>query len=632
LAPSDPRGLPPAYATAEAAVLAAERRRSPGLAGAVDPTPAHWASLRVTLYQHALLLGGLAHMYAAERLHRFAHLVVSAPFFHPVPLACMKDNHPVAVLMQKCVPNRCQLRSLVDEITHCMRSHPSAREYVEISVFCSLLGLYPGSEPAPLPARRRFLRRYMARRADAEASAESVVETLLRLRCQQTLFFALKESLVYLVNRCNHAVRRVLEEFHGWHEFCTLVRRALDDARRGLRGDYGDLTGFEKSLSHVSKQKIRRLFSRQPSVRNFEATVTLECEKFFTRSCRRGRSCHWATLSRACLRVPYTDMPLSWLAGMARRPEDTPAQTADRAARFRALIPMLEEAKRVFLLDGTKTKLRQALATAGGWDDALVDVSDLSDVFRKKRTTRFVRLPASVTVQQIRALRRIYKVPDGVPLDQCPKMMGVCAVCEECDTFRSFLTPKTTRAKAQNGLTAFGFAQSLIDDDDFGFYCGRRPAAPERENSLRGAKTGRALRHARFHGTRCGDTKLRQINLIGRLLVFRSKMYTICCYCGNFFHFGKHQVPWHGDRLCCGRCVTQDGRYLFLNDLSCNWCGKACRAAKLCEIWTKDKQKRALCTGCCKPQFQNAPAYTLDWTQMCAQLTGMASRKTRHTT
>ena len=626
--------MPPGFASAEAAVLAAERRRPPGLTGAVDPTPAHWASLRITLYQHALLLGGLARAYAAERLQPFAYLVVSAPFFHQVPLACMKRD-PVAVLLSKCVPNRCQLRSLMDEITHCMRSHPSAREYVETSVFCSLLGLYPGSCPAPLPARRRILRLYMSRRADAGALAESVVETLLRLRCQQTLFFALKESLVYLVNVHNHAVRRVLAECHGWTAFCRLVQGALDRARGEMSGGHNDLLLFEKSLSHVSKQKIRRLFSQQQSsTRDWESTVTLECEKHFVRGSAQGRSCHWSTLRRACLRVPFTNMPLQWLtlAGFAYHPGDTPAQTADRAGRFRALVPRLEEARRVFLLDGSKAKLRQALASLGSWDDGVVDVSDLARAFKIKATTYFVPLPAHVVVHQIRALRRIYNVPDGVPLDQCPKMMGVCAVCEECDTFRSFLTPKTTRAKARNGLTAFGFAQSLIDDNDFGFYCGRRPAPKEREHSLRGAKTGRALRHARFYGTRCGDTKLRQINLIGRILNFRGTQYAICCYCGNFFQFGKHQVPWHGDRLCCGRCVTQDGRYLFLNDLSCNWCGKACRAAKLCEIWTKDKQKRALCTGCCKPQFQNAPAYTLDWTQMCAQLTGMASRKTRHTT
>ena len=66
---------------------------------------------------------------------------------------------------------------------------------------------------------------------------------------------------------------------------------------------------------------------------------------------------------------------------------------------------------------------------------------------------------------------------------------------------------------------------------------------------------------------------------------------------------------------------------MFVNDLSCDWCGKACRAAKLCQVWTKDKEKRALCKTCCKPQYQNAPAYTLEWKDMCAQLAGMTSKK-----
>lgn len=97
----------------DAAVDAAEALR-PAAAGAVDPTPAHWQSLRLTLYQHMLWTDPTfdeTRVFSVAQLHPFAPYIVSAPFFHPTPLACMKERFPVAVLLQKCVPNRCQLRS-----------------------------------------------------------------------------------------------------------------------------------------------------------------------------------------------------------------------------------------------------------------------------------------------------------------------------------------------------------------------------------------------------------------------------------------------------------------------------------------------------------------------------------------
>lgn len=612
------------------AAVAAEKLR-PRVVGAVDPTADHWKGLQVTLYQHAILTQypssssvDFDAVFSAESLHEFAHLIVSAPFFHPTPLVCKKD--PVSVLLQKCVPNRCQLRSLVDEISSCMNSHPTAREFLERSVLCSLLGLYPGSTPPDLHARWQLVTAH-ASQTTSSSSFESVVATLLRLRCQQTLFFALKESLIYLVNRCNHAVRVVLEEHHGWQNFCELVTTAMNRARASLTGDFDDLERFERTLAHVSKQKIRRLFSQQPSIRDWESVLTLECEKTFERASVLGRSHNWELLQRAALRVPNTEMPLHWLRGMAHRPGDTREQCLDRARRLDALVPSLRDAREAFFADGNKTKLRQALEQAGSWDDILVEVASLADVFRHKRSTHFVTLPASVTVEQIRALRRAYNVEDGTPLSDCPPLMGVCGVCVECDTLRSFLTPKLSRSRASNGLVAFGYSQSLVDDETGIFYCGRKPASADRENSSRGCKTGRALRMARFYGKNCCNTPLTSINLIGRVLVFRGRMMiSICCFCGNFFCI--RGTNWHGASLCCNRCVTADGRKLY-ESTNCDWCGKQCRTANLTDVWTSDKKKRSLCKVCSRPAFSNAPSFSLDWKAICDDLTGVNKSKRR---
>jgi len=616
---------PPADPTR--AIAQSEALRSPA-PGAVDPGPAHWRNLQITLFQQAVLRNPAApnfeSLFSATSLHEFAYVIPSAPFLHPAPLACLKLD-PVSVLVQKCVPNRCQLRSLIDEISKTIHLNRRARDFLERGVYCSLLGLYPGATPPSLSARVKLVREstLFENTQTVTPSQDSVISTLLRLRCQQTLFFALKEAVIYLVNECHPTLRTVLEEYHGWAAFCRLVRTAMDRARACLTGEKSDFEKFERSLQHVSKQKIRRLFSRQPGARDFEKELIVECDKFFVKESKLGSSCHGNVLKRASLRAPNIDAPLGWLRGMAHRPSETPGQWDARARRFDELIPALERAKTAFCLDGSKIKLRQALVGKDNtWDNSLVDVAALGHTFRQKRTTHFVRLPAHVTIEQIRALRRIFCVPDGQ--EDTPRLMGLAAFCEECDTCRSFLTPKITRARVSNGLVAFGYEKSLVcEDDPTQFYCGRKPAMAEKESSARGAKTGKALRHARFHGKRCCDTKLTFVNLVGRLLVFRSSIFGICCFCANYFELQGDS--WHGASLCCGRCIDAQGRKLY-ETAACDWCGKRCRSTNLTQLWTADGNKRALCKACSKPAYANAPSFSLDWQLMCNELCGVSSK------
>lgn len=613
----------------------AERLRARNVEWSHDANAVHWAELRITLYQHIVLCSGENSSFGEEAtlsarcLDPYSYLVMSAPFFHPVPLLPLIKNNPIASIIAKTIPNRCQVRSLIDEIQASLNSHAPARDFLEKVVRCSLLGLFPGSKPPSLRARRILLDQMKSKNFESSAhgSAEAisgVVGTLVRKRHHQTLFFCLKDALVYMVNHCAPVLRTVAKEYHGWEEFCAMIHTSMNRARASLLGANAeeDLQRFEKILQGVSKQKIRRLFSRQPSSRDFEQVLIAECERLFTKDSRLCRSEHYALIQKAALRVPSVDTPLHWLRGMAKRREDCHAQTQERLRKFDALVPALVQARAAFYEDGSKTKLKAALTEAGAWDDIIVDVCALATIFRYKRTTHWVRLPVHVCVEQIRALRRVFSVPDGLPLDQCPKLMGVAAVCQECSCFRSFLTPK--RGRASNGLVAFGFSQSLVSDEELGaFYCGRKRSAPDRAPG-RSAKTGRALRHSQYFGKRCQDTRLTTMNLIGRILVFRQKMFAICCYCANFYCLDNN-TPWHGASLCCGECIDNNGRKLWAFN-NCDWCAKKCRAAHITSVWCKDKKEHKLCKQCCRPAFHAKP-YTLSWREICDTLTGCRSNK-----
>ena len=611
----------------------AERLRARDVEWCHNPKAVHWSELRITLYQHIVLCSPQSPSFArgatlsARCLDPYSYLVLSAPFFHPVPLAFMKNN-PTASIISKTIPNRCQVRSLIDEIQASLHSHAHTRDFLEKVVRCSLLGLFPGSKPPSLRARRLLLEQMKSRNTefghDSADGITGMVGRLVRKGHHQTLFFALKDALVYMVNHCLPVLSTVASEFHGWEGFCTMIHASMNRARSSLLGvnDREDLERFEKILQSVSKQKIRNLFSRQPSSRDFEQVLISECERMFTKDSRIYRSEHYALIQSAAVRVARTDTPLHWLRGMAKRRGDTPAQTQKRQCAFDVLVSLLVEARDAFYEDGSKAKLKNALALAGSWDETIVDVCALANVFKHKRTTHWVRLPVHVCVEQIRALRRVFSVRDGLPLEQCPKLMGVAAVCQECSSFRSFVTPK--RGRASNGLVAFGFSQSLVSDDDLGaFYCGRKHSAPDRVAG-RSAKTGRALRHSQYFGKRCQDTRLTTMNLIGRILVFRQKMYAICCFCANFFCINNN-TPWHGASLCCGECIDNSGRKLWAFN-NCDWCAKKCRAAHITSIWCKDEKEHKLCKQCCRPAFLAKP-YTLSWREICDTLTGCRSNK-----
>lgn len=509
---------------------------------ALHPSPAQWESLRITHYQHELLMKLKPRaaqddaLLNAKTLHSYACYVLNAPFFHPVPLASYKAV-PIASIIAKTVPNRCQVRSLVDTVQTLLYSDSEARQFLERCVLCSLLGLFPGAKPPCLAARVALLEKAGARSSDTSLGANSgVVSMLLRERLHQVLFFSLKESLVYMTNHCCPSLATVLREFHGWDEFCGIIKSSMNRARGGLKGSANDLHAFEKCLGLVSKQKIRKLFSRQPSSRDFETALLTECERPFSTGSAINESEFSKRLKEWAMKVPDTEIPLRWLHGMVYRDGLSEKQIANRKQRMQKLVENLKQAKEMYLMDGSKIKLKSAIHQAGSWDDILVDVYALAFTFKNKRSTHWIRLPVHVTIKQIRALRRVFKVKDGTPLKDCPRLMGKMGLCESCSSVRSFLTPK--RGRASNGLVAFGYCKSLVSDQKLDeFYCGRKKLPPDRSASSRSVKTGRALRHARFFGKFCGDTVLKQLSLIGRNLVWRSKQYGICSYCGELKRF-----------------------------------------------------------------------------------------------
>ena len=108
----------------------------------------------------------------------------------------------------------------------------------------------------------------------------------------------------------------------------------------------------------------------------------------------------------------------------------------------------------------------------------------------------------------------------------------------------------------------------------------------------------------------CSQTPLIKINLLGRILQFYEKMYTICSSCGNVMAYSDKYFNGKNG-FYCGCCLSNDGE--LFTTISCSFC---C-AVKNNESWQpltiqgetgneQDRRQIYLCNACYKPWIRDS--------------------------
>lgn len=480
---------------------------------------------------------------------------------------------PLVHILTKCTPQRCQIRSLAVIIYNYSRLHDDVYHFVRNVVKASLLGIYEGNTRPSLAVRCEIVKVF-------DRLTRNAFLNWMQSDHQQFLFFSVKEYIVFATKHLP-SLHSILRARYKWHNFEEVVSRTMNTARGLITTDVLKLDAVEQCIRDVSRGSTHMY---RPRKTTFCRVVMQECERYCERNMVVSTNTtlpkqHEDLMYQMLIRARTDRMPFQWLQCFGVSEADT---------------DVLVQHEDVFSADGARGKLRALVA---GMDVYLLErLRALAHAYSRKSNVRVFTLPLHVTLAQVKALRNMHNIPDGVPAPN----MGRTYVCFQCKQFRGFVTHRS--GSRVNNLCAFGHSKVLIDDVASRLFCGRRFDKMEKKRSDTAAKAATQVAKDQRKENRmqlCATTELQPVQLVGNILQFYNHLYTICTLCGNYMKYD----PVHFDKnLACGCCV-QNG--VMFRNVRCMWCQSKAHISKPITV---TEGKIFLCRSCFKPWIRNATA------------------------
>ena len=514
-------------------------------------------------------------------------------------------DYPIVHLLSKGLPQRCQIRNMREILSNYSRKYDTVYEFIYSCLLCSLLGMYKScTVRPPLNIRIRLYRKFRS------MSKAEMLQWMIQDH-QQLLFYVIKEFLIFGVHEIP-SIYAEIERRYYWDKFEQCVAKAMNTVRSSIEDNANIMhfKGVEPQLIAINKQQVHHLF--RPTRHLFCHVIINECEKIDDSK----------YIDYIRKETPLENKDIMYQ--MAIRTEELKCTPFEWLQYFNVKEDIIKNLKKVqdtYIQDGSKGSLKSLLE---GMDRYTFEcVRDLCEVFDRKNNVRLFTLPKHIYIQQCQALRRKHEIQNNCPIDQDT---GSSYVCLECKQFKGFVTG-IDKGKVKN-LYAYGHSKILIDDETMELYCGKRSdkvdgkkrnvIKPEytsfidvdyqrvmNANEIRHRKRQAKEKRKDLRSKVCSKTPLVSVNLLGVLLQYYGKLYTMCPVCANFMlvtseHFTK-------DGFYCG-CCMQHGK-LYTN-VSCEWC----HAIRGNESWTpikvKDNENKEmniyLCQQCHKPWIRNA--------------------------
>lgn len=535
--------------------------------------------------------------------------VINCNFFNET-----KKTHPLVHLISKSLPQRCTIRNLSDILHEYSRKHDYVYEFVISCLKASLLGLYKESVVRPPFHIRKVLLNVFQ-----EKSKNEFLQWML-MDHQQLLFYIIKEFLVFACKLVPSLYDEIIQRY-SWGKFEEGVSTAMNSVRKYEYWDETDpllFTNVENMLASVNKQQIHHLY--RPIKCSFAYAVMSECLRIDEEKC--------VTKSNMVTDLKWRDL----MHQIAIRTKERLIQF-DLLECFRvsqSSINSINHIQEVFMEEGSKSSLKQFLLSLNRHEFEVI--RDFADAYDRKANVQIYDLPCHTYINQCIALRRKHRLKNG---EELPKHIGEVLVCMNCKTFKTFVNHHDNKGVVQN-LYAFGNQKVLVEDDTDGeelkIYCGKRCDKSDgkkrhnynsefssflnlseeeisKSNQLRQRKREAKEMKKDYENDICSKTELVKVNLLGRILQFYGKLYTICPSCGNGMAYsGKYFNGNNG--FYCGCCLSDEGE--LFTTISCQFC---C-AIKNNESWQpitvqgeNDENERRqiyLCNTCYKPWIRDS--------------------------
>jgi len=213
-----------------------------------------------------------------------------------------------------------------------------------------------------------------------------------------------------------------------------------------------------------------------------------------------------------------------------------------------------------------------------------------------------IPLPVHIYVKQVVALKKKFNIPFDKPL---PEKLGTFLACVSCRSFKGPLSvvrrkmrkntkkKKVSAEKMKNDRREYeyyiiGNQRVLIDEDTDRLYCkGNKnknedkkqtknlfPNVPE--NSALSCKQKedaekKLIKNAlkERNETKCNDTELTRISLVGNAFRFFGKCYVLCPSCATPFEYNWTKFGY--GQLTCRKCPSKE---MLDRDIRCVFCNK----------------------------------------------------------
>ena len=525
-----------------------------------------------------------------------------------------KKNHPLVHLISKSLPQRCTIRNLSDILHEYSRKHDYVYDFVLSCMRCSMLGLYKNSHTRPPFHIRKVLIDVFKNKTKNEFLQWMLMDH------QQLLFYIIKEFLVFACRLVPSLYNEIIRRY-SWSKFEEGVMTAMNAVRKYEFWDKSNpllFSNVESMLASVNKQQIHHLY--RPIKTSFAHAVMSECLRIDEERCMTKSNTvikrEWKeTMYKLAIRIKDKTMPFYLLECF-----HVSQQT----------INTISQIQEMFLEEGSKSSLKQFLYTLPR--NEFEALRDFADAFDRKHNVRIFDLPCHTYINQCIALRRKHRIKNGVAI---PDHVGDVMVCLNCKTFKSFINHCDNKGNVCN-LYAYGFQKVLVEDDcednTIKTYCGKRCDKSDgkkrhnyssqyssflhltddqlkRNNNDRQRKREAKEMRKENENIICSNTELVRVNLLGRILQFYGKLYTICPSCGNAFAYsGKYFNGQKG--FYCGCCLSAQGE--LFTTIACSHC----LAIKNNESWQpitvrgenddNQRQQIYLCNNCYKPWIRDS--------------------------
>lgn len=534
--------------------------------------------------------------------------------------------NPIVHLISKALPHRCTIRNLIEITSKNCRKYDDVYNFVFGCLKCSLLGLYETCIHRPnMQTRIKLIRKFCT-------VSKGYMLKWMTSDHQQLLFYVIKEFLIYAVRQIPGLYEEIKERYY-WDKFEECVEKAMDSVRREISTNTEDIMkfpGVEHKLSISNKQQVTHLY--RPTKHSFAKVLLMECDRLDDSKAvdyisTEFKKEHRDIMYKMAIRTEMSlAMPFEWL------------QYFNINQNVQKELKQIQE---TYLMDGQKTALKSLLSGLDRYSFEYVRA--FAEVFDRKMNVRIFTAPKHIYVQQCKALRRKFKIPNGKPL---PKTVGNTLVCMECKQFKGFTNKVDTKQKGNKNVSIYknlyglGNKKTLVDDLTMKLFCGKRcdkvdakkrhhytpdlssyisteNAELARQNMERARKRAAKERRKELKNDICSDTELTTVDLCGNILQFYGSLYTVCPMCGNFM--SMESKYYTKDGFYCGCCI-QNGK-LYTN-ITCEYC-KAVRGNETWNsilVYKEDENSGVdkltaiyLCSGCHKPWIKSATSpLTLD--------------------